>query len=134
MRLSEGGVWLDHSVRVGLVEEVGVVQLVVVDCLTLSFVEPLDALAVFPKSELDSVVFRDNVRAESVLLSFVPVALVAASISPCVDAKAMLFVVLVLALVHAAIIPDVHAHAFHIVILPLPFVATAIQPRVDADT
>ena len=114
-------------------EEAGVVKLQVVDGLHLRLVEPLNALAVFPKPVLHLVVLRDHVGAQSVLLASEPESFVAAAVRPRVDAEAVLLVVLVLSLVHAAVVPDVDAHAFHVVVEPLAFVATAVQPAVHAN-
>jgi len=49
--------------RIALVEKLSVVKMVVVDLLYLGFVEPFDALSVFPKAELQFIVFRDYVSA-----------------------------------------------------------------------
>jgi hypothetical protein len=52
-------IWFDHSLRISLVEELTVVQLLVVNGLDLSFVKPFDSFAVFPKSKLYLAVFRN---------------------------------------------------------------------------
>lgn len=115
-------------------EEGGVVELEVVNRSDLDLIKPLDALAVFPESALDFVILWHQVRTDAMLLALVPVAFVAATICPCINAKTVLFIIFILALIHAAIVPDVYAHAFHIVLVPLTFVSAAIQPRVDTNS
>ena len=56
-------IWVDHSLRVCLVEELCVVELHAVDCRYLTFVEPLDPLAVFPKSKLYLAVLWNEIGA-----------------------------------------------------------------------
>ena len=114
-------------------EEGGVVELEVVNRSDLDLIKPLDALAVFPESALDFVILWHQVRTDAMLLALVPVAFVAATICPCINAKTVLFIIFILALIHAAIVPDVYAHAFHIVLVPLTFVSAAIQPRIDTN-
>lgn len=129
-----GGVWVDHSLRVSLVEELCVVELHAVDCGDLPFVEPLDSFSVFPKSELYFAVLWNKIGAEPVLFASKPVALVATTVCPSVDSVAMLFVVFILALVHSTVIPNVDACAFHIIFQPLSLIPTSIEPRVHTNS
>lgn len=133
-RLSEVGRRVHHVFRVRLVEEAAVVQLKVGNCLHLGLVEPLNALAVFPQAVLYFIVLGHHVRSQPMLLAFVPVAFVAALISPRVDAEPVLLIILVLTLVHAPVVPNVDAHAFHVIFEPLALVAPSVEPRVDTDT
>lgn len=98
----------------------------VVDRLHLRFVEPLDTFAVLPKSKLNFIILRDNISSKPMLLPFVPVAFVAALVSPSVDSKSVLLVVLVLAAIHATIVPDVDTHPLHVVVEPFSLVLAAI--------
>ena len=107
-------------------EEGCVVHLQVIDGLNLSLVEPFDALAIFPQSKLNFIVFGDHICAKAMLLALVPIALIAALVSPGVNSEPMLFVIFVLPLVHAAVIPDVDAHALHVVVQPLSLVASTV--------
>lgn len=115
-------------------EESCIVHLQVIDGLNLSLVEPLDALAVFPESKLNFIVFGNHICAKAVLLALVPIALIAALVSPGVNSEPMLFVIFVLPLVHATVVPDIDAHAFHVVVQPLSLVTSTVEPRVDADS
>lgn len=114
-------------------EETRVVHLPVIDRLYLSLIEPLDTLAILPKAVLNFVVLWNDVGAQTVLLALVPIALVAALVSPCVDTESVLLVVFVLASVHTSIIPDVDAHTLHVVIEPLALILATIKPGVDAN-
>lgn len=127
-RLVECRVGVHHRVALVLVEKCRIVKLEVVDCGQLDLIKPLNSLAVLPKSMLRFVVLRNDVSADAVLLAFVPVALIAAAISPGVDTEPMLFIIFVLTLVHATIVPDVNAHSFHVVLVPFTFVTTTVQP------
>ena len=131
--LKEGRFGLNHALGIRLMEERRIVHLHIVDRLYLGLVEPLNALAVLPQAELDLVVFGDDIGAESVLFAFVPVAFIAALISPRVDPKAVLFVIFVLAAVHSSVVPDVNSHALHVIVEPFSLVLAAVKPRVDAD-
>ena len=73
-------------------EESRIAHLHVVDCLHLSLIEPFNTLSIFPKTKLDLVVPGYDIGAKSMLFSLVPEALVAACISPRVDAKPVLLV------------------------------------------
>lgn len=114
-------------------EESLIVQLLVVDSIDLAFIEPLDAFPILPQPKFDLVVLGNQISAQSVLLSFVPETLIAASVRPGVNTEAMLLVVFVLALVHSAIVPNVNAHPLHVVIEPLALVLAAIEPGVDSN-
>jgi hypothetical protein len=59
VRLSVGGIGFHHPLGVGLVEKLSVVKLHVVDCLHLTFIEPLDPLTILPKSELYFTILRN---------------------------------------------------------------------------
>lgn len=107
-------------------EVLGVVQLVHVDCLYLILVKPLNTLAVLPQTKLLFAVLWHVVSAHAMLLTSVPVALVAPAISPGIDAKAVFFVILVLTLVNSAIIPNIDTHTLHVIFEPLAFVAPSI--------
>lgn len=131
--LAEAGIALDHGLTLRVVEEVSVV-FAHVDSLHLLLIEPLNALAVLPKTELYFFVFGHEIGTDTVLLATVPVSFVAAVVCPRVNTKPMLFVVLILASVNAAIVPNVDAHALHIIFKPLALVATTVQPRVDSNT
>jgi len=133
LRLEEACIRLHHPLRVSLMEESGVVHLAVIDGLYLSFIEPFDALTIFPQTILHLVVFGDDVGADAVLLSLEPEAFVATLIGPGVDTKAMLFVILVLALILTSVVPNVDAHSFHVVVEPFALVLATIEPRVDTD-
>ena len=114
-------------------EESGVIHLHVIDCLHLGLIEPLDTLAILPQSILYFVVLGHHICAKTMLLAFVPVALVAPLVCPLVNAEAMLLVILVLASILTAIIPNVDSHALHVIVQPLTLVLTAIKPRVNAN-
>jgi len=105
----------------------------IVYSLNLSLVEPLDTLAVLPETELYFVVFGHNVRPQTVLLTLVPKAFVAALVGPSINSEAMFFIVLVLSAVHPSVVLNVNAHTFHIVIKPLSLVLAAVQPRINTD-
>ena len=124
--LKEGSLRLNHTLRICLMEESSIIHLHVVDRLDLGFVEPFDPLAVLPQAELHLVIFRNNIGAETVLFALVPIAFIAALISPRVDSEAVLLVVFVLTAVHPSIVPDVNPHALHIVIEPFTLVFTAV--------
>lgn len=113
--------------------EVSCVVHSLVDRGDLSFVEPLNALAVLPQTELYLFVFWHKVSADSVLFASVPVALVAAAVHPGVNTKPVLFVILVLALIHPAVIPDVDAVPLHVIIVPLTFIPPPVQPGVYSE-
>ena len=119
---------LNHSLRLRIVEELSVVQLVVIDARNLLLVKPLYALAVFPQPKFKLFIFGDEVSANTMLFASVPVSLVAAAISPCINAKPVLLIVFVLTLIDAAIIPNVNAHTLHIIFKPFAFIASAIEP------
>ena len=126
--LTEGGLRVNHLVRVCLVEETRIVETEIIDGLHLNLVEPLDALAIFPQTVLSFVVLGHHVSANAVLLSFVPVAFVASAVSPSVHTEAMLLVILVFTLVHSAVVPNVNAHTLHVILEPLAFVPTTVEP------
>ena len=126
--LEEGCLGLNHALRICLMEESSIVHLHVVDCLDLGFVEPFYPLAVLPQTELHLVIFGNDVCAETVLFTLVPIAFIAALISPRVDSEAVLLVVFVLTAVHSSVIPDVNSHALHIIVEPFALVLTAVKP------
>ena len=109
-------------------EESSIIHLHVVDRLDLGLVEPFDSLAVLPQSELNLVIFGDNVCAETVLFTLVPIAFIAALIGPRVNSEAVLLVVFVLATVHPSVIPDINSHALHIIVEPFTLVLTTVKP------
>ena len=112
----ERALMIQIALRICLLEEVLVIELLVVDSLDLALIEPFNALAVLPQPKLHLVVFGDEIGAQTVLLSLEPEALIATSIRPSVNSKPVLLVVLVLALVHSSIVPHVNAHALHVVV------------------
>ena len=109
-------------------EECRIIHLHVVDRLDLGLVEPFDPLAVLPQAELHLVIFGNNIGAETVLFTLVPIAFIAALIGPRVDTESVLLVVFVLATVHPSIIPDINSHALHIIVEPFTLVLTAVKP------
>lgn len=123
---------LDKSFALGILEVGGVVHSLVVDRVYLLFREPDNPLAVFPQTVLEPLLLLVVIRAQAVLLTLVPVALVLAPVCPDVNAKAVLLVVEVLTLINPAVSPVVQAEPFHVVIVPLAFVASTVGPLVNA--
>ena len=109
-------------------EESGVVELEVVNCLDLSLVEPLNTLTVLPETEFDLVVLWNDVCSDTVLLTLVPVSFIASAVGPGIDAKSVFLIIFILSLVHSSVVPDVDAHALHVVVEPLALVFTAVEP------
>jgi len=115
-RLAEASPPVYHVVRLRLVKEGTIVQLVVIDLLHLVLDKPFYSFAVLPEPILHLLVLRYYVLAESVLFSLVPVSFVASLIGPGVDAEAVLLVILILSLVLAPVVPDIDTHPLHIVV------------------
>jgi hypothetical protein len=105
-----------HTLRVSLMEETTVLELIVVNGQDLRLVKPFNSLTIFPKTILHLVVLGNHICAETVLLAPIPVTFVAATISPSINTKPMFFVVFVLTLIHASIVPNVDAHALHVIL------------------
>lgn len=61
VRFIEVRISVNHVLRLTLVEELSVLLTEVVDLLNLTFVKPLDTLAVFPQTEFGLIFFRHNV-------------------------------------------------------------------------
>jgi hypothetical protein len=112
-------------------EEHARIHAFLVDLENARFVKPLNALACLPEPKLYAVFCAISVRAQTMLLSFVPPALVLSAISPIVNPKALFFVVFILSVVSDSVLIEVNAEPMHVVHFPLPVVLTSIVPKID---
>jgi hypothetical protein len=129
---SQSSILHDHLLTVGILEEFLIVISAEVDVRHIFLIKPFNALAVFPKAELDFLFFRYVVCAEPMLFTLPPIAFIASAVSPSVDTETMLLIIFVLTFILSAIVPHVIAETFHVVAFPLAFVLSAVKPGVDA--
>ena len=96
------------------------------DLPDLLLVEPLNALTVLPQPIFNLLLIGKEVSSKSMLLSPVPVTLVAATINPCVNSESVFLIIFVLTLVHSTVTPLIDTVAFHITFKPFTFKASSI--------
>ena len=125
-RLIEVTFHVGNPLRISLLEKSFIFQLVIVDRVNLTLVEPFNSLAIFPETKFDLTVLGDEIGAQTVLFTLVPVSLIAAPVCPGVNSEAMLLVVFVLAAVLTPVIPNVDAHTLHIIVQPFSLVFATV--------
>ena len=128
----EGGVRRHELAALGIGEELGVVEAVLVDLVHSLLINPLQPLTLLPDALLGLALFGVLELADAVLLALVPPALVLAPVCPVVMAVASFLVFEELAFVAHAITIDVDTVARHIVVFPLAIVLAAILPDILA--
>jgi hypothetical protein len=109
-------------------EEYARVHAFLVNLQDARFIEPLNALACFPKPKLYAVFCTISIRPKTVLLSLVPPTLVLATVGPVVDTEAFFFVIFILTIVSHTVLIKVYAESVHVVLPPLSVVLTSIMP------
>ena len=129
----EGCVGCNELAALGIGEQLGIVEAVLIYLLHFLLVQPFQSLSLLPEAKFDFALLWILESAEAVLLTLVPPALVLTAICPVVVAIACLLVVQELSLVAYTIGIDIHSVARHIVALPLAVVFAAILPHVLAD-
>lgn len=101
--------------------------------LTFAFsIDPLESLSLLPDTLALPTIL--DVGATAMLLTFLPVSDVLATVRPLEGTMAVLLIIHILANVLAAVRPSESTVAFHLVIDPLTIVDPAISPDVLANT
>ncbi len=132
LRALKGAVWLECALTIGWVGELdGEVVAYLVNQDDGLLIKPLHSAAVLPKPILDAALRVVDVRAEAVLLAFMPPPLIFAAVGPVVNAKALFLVHEVLPVVAHSIRVDVDTVALHVIRLPLTVILAAVLPQVD---
>ena len=108
------------------------IVLALTDLSLLSRIEPLYPLATLPQPKLLLLLIWVKVRAEAVLLAFVPPARIDAAICPQISSIAVLLAMLKLPVVAVPIFVKEETSPVHVVVEPLSIKDPAVLPLVFA--
>lgn len=99
-----------------------------IDFVHSFLVKPLKAFSMFPNPVLYRLFLSVDIRADAMLLSCGPPAVVLASIGPVVNPVALLLITGVLTVISNTISIDVNSVALHFVVGPTSVVLAAVRP------